>query len=126
MQLTKAEAQLMKYLWALGTAYFKEIKDAYPEPKPATTSINTYLKRLTDKKFIDYTLHGNSRKYVPLISKEAYFADHIKGLMNNFFDNSVEKFGSFFTKDVDLSQDELLKLRAIVDDSIKQGDAKDD
>ena len=36
MALTKAEEQLMKYLWREEKAFFKALKAAYPEPKPAT------------------------------------------------------------------------------------------
>lgn len=38
MYLTKAEEQVMRYLWKLEKAYLKNMLDEYPEPKPATTS----------------------------------------------------------------------------------------
>ncbi len=119
MQLTKSEEQLMTYLWKMEKAFFKELKEAYPDPKPATTTINTFLKKLIEKGFVDYELHGNSRKYYPLVSKEHYFSKHMKGLLKNFFNNSVEQFGSFFTKEMDISDKDLKKLRKIVDEKIK-------
>ena len=120
--LTKAEEQLMSYIWELKKPFFKDIKASYPEPKPATTTINTFLKKLIDKGFVDYETYGNSRCYFPLVSKEDYFSGHIRGLLKNFFNNSVEQFGSFFTKEVDLSQDDLVKLREIVDQRIRDKD----
>ncbi len=119
MKLTKAEEQLMNYLWKLEKAFFKELKEQFPEPKPATTTINTMIKRLIDKKFVDYKLYGNSREYFPLISKDQYFSKHIKGIIKNFFNNSVEQFASFFTKEVDISDSDLKKLKEIVDNQIK-------
>ncbi len=119
MQLTKSEEQLMKYIWRLEKAFFKELKEEYPEPRPATTTINTFLKKLTEKGFISYELHGNSRQYYPLISKEHYFSKHMQGLLKNFFNNSIEQFGSFFTKEIDISDEDLKKLRTIVDEKIK-------
>ena len=47
MQLSKTEEDLMNYLWKLEKAFMKDLLDAYPEPKPATTTIATLLKRMT-------------------------------------------------------------------------------
>jgi len=120
MKLTKAEEQLMQYIWQHEKAFFKELKLSYPDPAPATTTINTVLKKLTDKGFIGFEVYGNSRQYYPLVSKEAYFSNHMQGLLKQYFNNSIEQFGSFFTKEVDLSQEELIKLRDIVDQQIRE------
>lgn len=124
MTLTKAEEQVMSYIWRLEKAFFKELKEQFPEPKPATTTINTLLKRLIDKGFVDYKLYGNSREYFPVISKNQYFSKHINGLIKDFFNNSIEQFASFFTKEVDVTDSDLKKLRDIVDKQIKSN--KDD
>ena len=124
MALTKAEEQLMNYIWRLEKSFFKEIKEQYPEPSPATTTINTLLKRLINKKFIDYKVFGNSREYFPIIDKNGYYSKHIKGIIKNSFNNSIEQFASFFTKETNLSDKELKMLRKIVDKQInsKSGD----
>jgi len=77
------------------------------------------LKRLIDKKFIDYKLYGNSREYYPLVSKNEYFSKQIKGIIKSSFNNSIEQFASFFTKEVSMSEEELQKLKDIVDEQIK-------
>ncbi|MEO1049683.1 MAG: BlaI/MecI/CopY family transcriptional regulator [Bacteroidota bacterium] len=122
MHLTKAEEQLMNYIWKLEKSFFKEIKEQFPEPKPATTTINTLLKRLIDKKFIDYKVYGNSREYFPLIEKNTYFSVQIKGIIKNSFNNSIEQFASFFTKETNLSDKELKQLKSIVDKQVKAKD----
>jgi len=119
MTLTKAEEQVMNYLWKLEKSFFKELKEQFPEPKPATTTINTVLKKLIDKGFVDFKLYGNSREYFPIINKNQYFSNHINGLIKNSFNNSVEQFASFFTKETNISEADLKKLRAIVDNQIK-------
>ena len=119
MALTKAEEQVMNYLWQLEKAFFKELKTQFPEPKPATTTINTLLKRLIDKGFVDYKVYGNSREYFPVVPKNEYYSTQIKGLIKNSFNNSIEQFASFFTKETDLSEKQLKTLRDIVDQQIK-------
>ena len=60
-QLTNAEEQVMQHLWQLEKAFMKDLLEAYPEPKPATTTIATLLKRMIDKQFVAYKEYGNSR-----------------------------------------------------------------
>ena len=61
-QLTNAEEQVMQHLWQLEKAFMKDLLEAYPEPKPATTTIATLLKRMIDKEFVSYKEFGNSRE----------------------------------------------------------------
>ncbi|MFC4723269.1 BlaI/MecI/CopY family transcriptional regulator [Geojedonia litorea] len=119
MQLTKTEEEVMNHLWKLEKAFMKDLLDAYPEPKPATTTLATLLKRMTDKGFIAYNLYGNAREYFPLVKKKDYFSKHVNGLIKNFFNDSASQFASFFTKETDLTKEELEALKAIIDNEIK-------
>ena len=117
MQLSNSEEQVMKYIWELERAYMKNILDKFPEPKPATTTVSTLLKRMTVKRFIGFEQHGSNRLYYPLISKTDYFSSHFKSLINNFFNNSATQFASFFTSEI--SEKELKELRDLVDKQIR-------
>lgn len=120
MKLTPAEEQLMEFIWELNEAYMKTIIDSYPEPKPATTTIATLLKRMQEKDFVGYKLMGNSRLYYPLVSKSDYFSKHVNKLIKNFFGNSALQFASFFTKETNLTQSELEGLKKIIDNEINK------
>ena len=117
-QLTNAEEQLMEHLWKLEKAFMKDLLEAYPTPKPATTTVATLLKRMIDKQFVAYKEFGNSREYFPLVKKTDYFSKHVNGLISNFFNNSASQFASFFTTETNLSQTELEDLKKIIDSEI--------
>jgi len=119
IQLSKTEEQVMQYLWKRKAAFLKDLLADFPEPKPATTTVATLLKRIADKGFIDYKLIGKSREYYPIIKKTDYFSNHVNGLIKNFFNDSASQFASFFTKETDLSEAELKALRKIIDNEIK-------
>jgi BlaI family penicillinase repressor len=119
MQLSNSEEQLMQILWKQEKALMKDLIEAYPDPKPATTTVATLLKRMQDKKFVDYTQQGRSREYFPLVKKKDYFSKHVNGLIKNFFNDSSSQFASFFTKETNLSKTELEELRKIIDQEIK-------
>ena len=59
-KLTEAEKELMEILWDKEKAFMKDIIEAFPEPKPATTTIATLLKRMQNKNLIGYKTFGNS------------------------------------------------------------------
>jgi predicted transcriptional regulator len=115
MQLTNSEEQVMEHLWKLEKAFMKDLLEAYPKPKPATTTVATLLKRMIDKNFVAYNEFGNSREYYPLVKKEDYFSKHVNGLIKNFFNDSASQFASFFTRETNLSQNELEELKKIID-----------
>ncbi|MEQ9405166.1 MAG: BlaI/MecI/CopY family transcriptional regulator [Cyclobacteriaceae bacterium] len=119
-ELTKAEEQLMQYLWKLGKAYLKDIVEEYPEPRPAYTTISTVVNVLVKKGFIKYETFGKSREYRPALSKNKYTRQSFDGLLNNFFDNSTKQFASFFTRENELSVDELKEIRTLIDEQISK------
>lgn len=120
MQLSNSEEELMNHLWKLEKAFMKDLLDAYNDPKPAPTTMATLLKRMKDKGFVDYKTFGNSRQYFPLIKKKDYFSKQVNNLIKNFFDDSATQFASFFTKETDLSKEELKALKAIIDSEIEK------
>lgn len=120
MPLSKAEEELMNHLWKLENAFMKDLLDEYSNPKPATTTVATLLKRISDKGYIGYKLHGKTREYYPLVKKKTYFSKHVNTLIKEFFNDSAAQFASFFTKETDLSREELEDLKKLIDQEIKK------
>lgn len=110
----------MEHLWQMERAFLKDLLEAFPDPKPAATTVATLLKRMTDKGFVGYTVYGNSREYYPLVKKAAYFSNEVNGMIRNNFNDSVLQFASFFTKASNLTTEELKELRKIIDKEIQK------
>ncbi|WP_024481926.1 BlaI/MecI/CopY family transcriptional regulator [Cellulophaga baltica] len=120
MQLSKSEEELMNILWKQKTAIMKDLLASYEDPKPATTTIATLLKRMTDKGFIAYKTLGRSREYYTLVKKKDYFSKHVNGLIKNFFNDSASQFASFFTQETELTKEELEDLKALIDSELEK------
>ena len=118
-KLTDAEKDLMEIIWQKKAAFMKDIMEEYPEPKPATTTIATLLKRMQNKDLIGYKTYGNSREYFPKVSKEAYFKEEMTSMIDKFFNSSASQFASFFTSNTKMSQTELKELRDLIDQKIE-------
>lgn len=119
-KLSKSEEQLMELIWQQEKVFMKELLDTYPEPKPASTTVATLLKRMQDKRFVGYETYGNSRQYYPLVKKADYFSKHVKGIIQNYFGNSAMQFASFFTTATNLTTAELEDLKKIIDQEIEK------
>lgn len=125
-ELTKAEAQVMHYLWELEKGFLKDIVEAFPEPRPAYTTISTVIRVLVKKGFVAFNTYGKVHEYYPEISRKAYFRKHVKSIINKHFDGSMVSFASFFTGDEALDLGELEKIKSLIDNKIKdlKGDKK--
>ncbi len=120
MKLSKTEEQLMEVIWKHGKVFMKDILASFPEPKPANTTIATLLKRMQQKKFVGYTVFGNSRQYYPLVKKSDYFSKHVVEMVKNYFNNSPLQFASFFTTSTNLTREQLKDLKKLIDQEIEK------
>lgn len=109
-ELTRAEEEIMQVLWALEKAFVKEVIEKLPEPKPAYNTVSTIVRILEQKGFVGHEAHGKSHKYHPLITKESYTKTFMKGFVKKYFSGSYQQMVSFFTKEDNLSLNELEQL----------------
>ncbi|MBN2236264.1 MAG: BlaI/MecI/CopY family transcriptional regulator [Bacteroidales bacterium] len=119
-QLTRAEEQVMQVLWDLKKAYVKDIIEEFPEPKPAYNTISTIIRILEKKGVIGYTPIGKAHEYFPMITKKAYRKSYFKNILSNYFGNNYMTLTSFFTKEQNLSLEELEGIKKLIDEQIEQ------
>ena len=81
--------------------------------------MDTLLKRMDYKKFVSYTIYGNSREYYPLVQKSEYFSKHVKGLIKTLINDSASQFSSFFTKEANLTEAQLEELKKVIEQEIQ-------
>lgn len=110
MQLTKAEEQVMQYLWELGEGLVQEVRDRFEEPKPSRTTISTIIRILENKGYVAHKANGRVFTYYPLIQKSEYSRHQLFGVMKDYFNNSFSSMASFFAKESNLSIGEMENL----------------
>src|ERR1700754_4432487 len=70
-RLTRLELQILEALWEHGRASIREIQEAFPEPRPAYTTIQTTIYRLETKKALRRVRKiGNADIFEPLIARD--------------------------------------------------------
>lgn len=114
--LTKCEMQVMNILWDMQRgACVNDILAQYPEPKPAYTTIATFLKILTQKGFVEYKKGaGKLLIYSPLMTKERYRRMVMDDVKQTFFGGSVKSLVSFFAEEDELTQEDIYEILTIL------------
>jgi BlaI family transcriptional regulator, penicillinase repressor len=118
-ELTKAEEQVMQFIWKLNRGFLKDIVENFPQPRPAYTTVSTVIRVLVRKKFVGYKTYGKINEYYPLISKTDYFKRKVKPLISNYLNGSTANLASFFAGD-QLNLSELEEIKMLVDEKIKK------
>ena len=71
-KLAKLELRILEVLWAKGSASMREIQQAFPEPRPAYTTITNTVYRMEVKKVVLRVRKvGNADIFEPLIARNA-------------------------------------------------------
>ena len=88
--LTRVEMEIMNRLWAKdsNSASVRELLADYPDPKPAYTTLGTYMKILTQKGFVKPEKHEDDGKtffFRPIITQNEYRKRVMKDVKNTLF-----------------------------------------
>lgn len=111
IQLTKAEEQVMQYVWKLKETVVKDVVEQFDEPKPAYTTVATVLTVLEKKGFVSRKKIGNTNLFFPEVSKAEYTRFQFSSLLKNYFNGSFPKMATFFARE---NQLDLADLEAIL------------
>lgn len=119
-RLTKAEEQIMQILWDINQGFVKDIIENLPDPKPAYNTVSTIVRILEKKGFASHNAFGNSHEYYPTISKENYTETYLNSIIKDYFSDSFKEMVSFFTRDKDMSIEELEEIRKMINREIQK------
>ena len=115
-QLTKAETQVMNVLWSLPNCQGRsaEIMKGMPEPKPALTTLLTFLKILGDKGFVEAVRMGKGHVFTAKVEREEYIRNYMTEVKRTFFGGSFASLVSFFAKSERLTDEEVGEIVDII------------
>ena len=119
-ELTRAEEQIMQILWDLGKGFVNDVLEHLPDPKPAYNTVSTIIRILEKKGFVGYQAYGKSHEYYPLISKKVYTRAFMSRFLDNYFGNSYKEMVSFFTREENVSLEEMEDIRKIITENINK------
>ena len=112
--LTAKEEEIMQVLWDMEKALVRDIIDKLPNSDQPYTTVSSIVRILERKGFVSHKSYGKTHEYFPVISKIEYRRKKFKGLLNQYFDNSIESVVSFLVKEEKLKPDEIEELTRLM------------
>lgn len=114
-RLTRLELQILEALWAYGRASIREIQEAFPEPRPAYTTIQTTVYRLERKKAVRRVRKiSNAHIFEPLVARDAARRRLLDEILS-FFGGRAQPMMAQLAEAGKLTRDDLRELERIVE-----------
>ena len=119
--LTRAEMDVMNVLWDSPLALtINDIVERYSDPKPAYTTVATFLKILDAKGYVEHKRKeetGRTFFYSPMMSREKYITHVLNDVKDTLFGSSTKRLCSFLIQNDELSEDDLQEILSLIHNS---------
>lgn len=115
-RMGKVQLQIMQVLWERGEATAREITDTLNQTAPvAHSTTQTLLRKLEDKGAVAHESRDRVFVFRPLSRQSEVSASAARDLLTRVFGGSVYGLVSHLLKHEHVSDDELRRLRALID-----------
>ena len=123
-KLAKLELRILEVLWAHGKASMREIQEAFPEPRPAYTTITNTVYRMEAKHAVRRVRKiGNADIFEPLIAKDAA-RDSLLDEILSFFGGRPQPMMAQLVESGRLTLEDIRELEKAAADADRQRKAE--
>jgi len=113
-KLSKLELQILEALWAHGKASIREIQEAFPEPRPAYTTIQTTVYRLEGKKALRRVRKiSNADIFEPLVARDVTRHKLLDEILS-FFGGKAQPMMAQLAEAGKLTLDDVRELEKVI------------
>jgi BlaI family penicillinase repressor len=117
ISLTDRELDVMAVLWDRGSATVAEVRDALADDL-AYTTVLTILRILHEKGRVRYEEEGRAHRYYPLVERQAVRRSALRRLTTKLFQGSPELLLTQLVSDQGLTDDDIRKIRKLLEDRL--------
>jgi BlaI family penicillinase repressor len=123
ISLTDREASLMEILWAEGPSTVAEVRERLDDTL-AYTTVLTILRNLESKGFVRHDEEGRAHRYSAVVARDMAQRSAVKALKQKLFQGSTELLLTRLVADKELGEDEIRRIRELLDSQTKKGRSK--
>lgn len=114
ISFTDRELDVMAVLWSRGSATVAEVRERLPDDLAYTTVLSV-LRTLEEKGHVGHRGEGKAHRYFPLVERRVAGRSALARLIDTVFNGSPELLLTQLVSDRDLSDDQIKKLRRLMD-----------
>lgn len=113
--VTNSEWYVLKCLWDKSPQTLTELTvQLHNEIGWSKSTCATMVRRMTEKKLIDFTLSGKTKHFFPLAKKDVIVKQETKDFLKRIYDGSVGMLINGLVQAEDLSDEEIRELQDIL------------
>ena len=114
MKFSKLELQILEALWAQGKASIREIQEAFPEPRPAYTTIQTTVYRLESKEAVRRVRKiSNAHIFEPMVARDVTRHGLLDEILS-FFGGKAQPMMAQFAEAGKLTREDVRELEKMI------------
>lgn len=119
VRFTDRELDLMSVLWKRGSGTVNEVRE-HLRGEPGYTSVLRILQILEEKGYVRHEAEGRAYRYVPTVGPEAAGRSALGKIVDKIFHGSAELALAELVEERPISEDELQRMRRILDDLARE------
>jgi len=114
--LSKAELEIARIVWELKTAGVRQIFEALPAGRDIDfTTVQTYLRRLEEKGYLNAKLDGRNRVYSPKVRPQTVIRETVGEMVDLLFGGETLPLMKHLVEERRFSPDDIDQLRQLLD-----------
>jgi len=115
MALPASELEIARIVWQIGEATVRQVADQLPADRDVDFyTVQTYLRRLTDKGFLKCRKEGRNNLYSAAIKPDRVVSGMVTDLVDRLFDGHTLSIVQHCIQDQGLTDAELSQLEKIL------------
>ena len=114
---TPREMDVLSILWDLGSATVAEVRDRIPADL-AYTTVLSLMQTLEEKGMVRHEEEGRAYRYFPLLDWEDVGKGELRRLLRKVFKGSPELLVLHLLDDRTVDQEELRRMRRLLDERL--------
>jgi predicted transcriptional regulator len=120
--LSRRERQIMDVIYRRGRATAAEVLAELPDP-PSNSAVRALLRTLEEKGHLRHVQEGPRYVFLPTVPRDRARRSALRQLVRTFFDDSASQALAALLdlQSTDLSNDDLDRLAAMIDEARKEG-----
>jgi predicted transcriptional regulator len=116
-RFSRLELRVLDVLWAQGRASLREIQEAFPQPRPAYTTITTTVYRMEAKGLVQRVRKiGNAHIFEPLVARDVAKAGVLDHILS-FFGGRAQPLVAQLAESGKLTLEDIRELEKVVQDA---------
>lgn len=114
--LSKGEIEIARALWELKYGTVREVFESFPDSRGIDfTTVQTYLRRLEKKGYVNVKLEGRTRVYSPRVKPRTVIRETVDDLVDRLFAGETFPLMQHLIEDRNVSPEDLDALKTLLD-----------